>query len=369
MKISAPGKLFLSGEWSVLEIGNPGVVAAVNKRVYVDIEDYDFISIDVDDYGIKNAQASFEAGRLIWDKDVLNDERERLCFLKHAIEIALRYLGTWAPFKLHTWGEESQLEVDGKTKKIGFGSSAAVVAATVAALLAFNGKDITTRKNKDIIYKLSVIAHYFAQGKVGSGFDIAASVYGGAFIYKRFDPEWLLKELESKSIKELVEEEWPSFYIEELEIMKDLILLVGWTKESASTSVMVKQLNEFKTQNRDEYDRIFSDIAKLVEQAISAWKNNDKETVIGLLRKNEELLRELGEKSGVNIETQELKQLSQLANENGAAGKLSGAGGGDCGIAICFDSQTADAVKKAWQDAGLYLLDVTIDYDAIKLVE
>lgn len=369
MRISAPGKLFLSGEWAVLEIGNPGIVVAVNKRVHVEIDDYDFISVDVDDYNIKNAQASFEAGRLLWDKDVLDNERERLCFVKHAIEISLRYLGTWAPFKLHTWGEESQLEVDGSVKKIGFGSSAAVVASTVSALLAFNGKDIRTREMKDIIYKLSVIAHYFAQGKVGSGFDIAASVYGGAFIYKRFDPEWLLKELESKSIKELVEEEWPSFYIEELKIMKDLILLVGWTKESASTSAMVKQMNEFKAQNKDEYDSIFNSISQLVEELINAWKNNDKEKILELLKRNEELLRGLGEKSGVNIETEELKQLAELANENGAAGKLSGAGGGDCGIAICFDSNIADSVKKAWQDAGLYLLDVTIDYDGIKMVE
>jgi phosphomevalonate kinase len=84
------------------------------------------------------------------------------------------------------------------------------------------------------------------------------------------------------------------------------------------------------------------------------------------LRKNEDILRELGSKSRVNIETPELRQLAELANKNGAAGKLSGAGGGDCGIAVCYDNKTADKVKKAWQDAEFYLLDVTIDYEGVK---
>jgi mevalonate kinase len=59
--------------------------------------------------------------------------------------------------------------------------------------------------------------------------------------------------------------------------------------------------------------------------------------------------------------------LSEIANKNNAAGKLSGAGGGDCGIAICFDEDSAQNVKKQWKDNGLYLIDATIDYDGVKL--
>jgi len=58
--------------------------------------------------------------------------------------------------------------------------------------------------------------------------------------------------------------------------------------------------------------------------------------------------------------------LSEIANKAGAAGKLSGAGGGDCGIAVCFSANVADKIRKQWQEAGLYLLDANIDYDGIK---
>ncbi len=52
MHHSAPGKLFLSGEWAILEVGNPGLVAAVDKRVHSIVEDDDKIQIVIDDFGI-----------------------------------------------------------------------------------------------------------------------------------------------------------------------------------------------------------------------------------------------------------------------------------------------------------------------------
>ena len=57
------------------------------------------------------------------------------------------------------------------------------------------------------------------------------------FVYQRFDPKWLIKKIEThESIKTIIEEEWPSFLVRPLKIPEDFELLVGWTKESASTS-------------------------------------------------------------------------------------------------------------------------------------
>lgn len=368
MQISSPGKLMLAGEWSVLELGNPCIVLSVNKRVFVEIEESDKITVTIDDFNIKDAKAKFIDGKLVWES-VNEEEKEKLIFIKGAIETALQYLGfkdMTSGFKIRSWGEESQIEVKGEKKKIGFGSSAAAAVATVAALLKFNGIDIGSKKMKDIIYKLSTIAHYFAQGKVGSAFDVAASTYGGATVYKRFDPDFLVKELELKPVKEISEEEWLGFVAEDLKLPDDFTLLIGWTMESASTSAMVKQMDGFKNSNPEEYKRIYNDIANLVSDLINAWKENDKKKILSLIRKNEEYLQELGQKSGVNIETDELKKLSELANKAGAAGKLSGAGGGDCGIAVCFDKDTAEKIKTLWQESGLYLVDADIDYDGVK---
>ena len=192
LDISAPGKLMLAGEWVVLELGNPCIVMAVDKRVHVQIKESDEISISLDDFKIREKKADFDGRQLIWREEIIEKEREKLVFIKGAIETALQYLeqsGKLKPFKIRTFSEESQIRVDRVVKKIGFGSSAAAAVATIAGLLSFYNFEIETKKSKEIIYKLATIAHYFAQGKVGSAFDIAASTYGGIIVYKRFDPD------------------------------------------------------------------------------------------------------------------------------------------------------------------------------------
>jgi phosphomevalonate kinase len=367
IKISAPGKLFLSGEWSVLEVGNPGIVMSVNKRVHAEIEESEKIKVIVNDFSEKEFEAEFDGKELEW-KNVNEEEKEYLKFMKGSIETVLQYLGEHKNFKIRSWGDLSEIILeDGKSKKVGFGSSAASVVAAIGGILALHGHDIEKREVRDVIYKLSAIAHYFVQGKVGSAFDVAASTYGGVFVYKRFDAKWLIEQMESgKSIKDVVGMEWPEFYVEELEIPEGFRLLIGWTKESASTSAMVKQLNEWAKQNQDEYKRLYDQIANLVRELIPAWKEKDKDKILEFLRMNETFLRELGERSGVSIETPDLKKLSEDANQHGAAGKLSGAGGGDCGIAVCFDYDTAEKVLSTWKENGFYIVDAGVDHSGIK---
>ncbi len=363
MKASAPGKLLLSGEWAVLEVGNPAIVTAVDKRVWAEIEANEEISVFLDDFNIRDARGDFREGKFEWTGALTDDERDRLKFCRGAIEACLNYLGNdYRPFWIRSWGEMSQLMVDGQMKKIGFGSSAASVVAFVGAILRFHGMDITKRDTRNIIYKLSTIAHYFVQGKVGSAFDVAASTYGGVFVYTRFDPKWLAERMEAgDSVREIVEQDWPGLSVEELGIPKGFDLLVGWTRDSASTSAMVKDMNVFKQMNREEYERLFRQIAELVREVIPAWKEGEREKILELLRKNEEHLRELGEKSRVNIETPSLRKLSEAANQAGGAGKLSGAGGGDCGIAVSFDPRTSERIRDTWKETGLFVVDARMD--------
>ncbi|MEM7827878.1 MAG: phosphomevalonate kinase [Candidatus Aenigmatarchaeota archaeon] len=367
LKISAPGKLMLAGEWAILEMGNPGLIAAVNKRVWVEIEPTNKIIINIKDFDIENLGAIFDGKELKWERGLTEKEKIDTQFIKGAIETTLKYLGRWHNFKIISWGEQNQIEIDGKSKKIGFGSSAASVVATVAALLKMHGQDIASMQAKERIYKLATIAHYFVQGKLGSGFDVAAATFGGVFVYKRFDSAWLVQQIESgKSIKEIVEKKWPGLYIEQLDIPKRLKLIVGWTRSSASTTAMIRQMEGFKMSQFAEYKRIFSNIAKTVEILIENWKKGNREGILTCIKKNRALLQELTKKSDISIETEELKRLADLAEQVGAAGKLSGAGGGDCGIAICFDAKTEKEIKKRWTEAGLWPLDVKIDKNGVK---
>jgi len=359
--ISAPRKLMISGEWAVLEF-SPCIVSAINKRVHAQIEDSNEISVNIDNFNIKNVKAEFDGKNLIWKSEISNWEKEKLIFIKCAIETSLRYLEERNRFKIRTWNEQ----IDDITKKIGFGSSSASVVSTVAGLLKFNGFDIDTKKSKNIIYKLSSIAHYFAQNRVGSAFDIAASTYGGIIVYKRFDPKWLTNELKRRTLKEIVNRKWKGFYIEKLKIPDNFILLIGWTGKSAHTPSMIKRMKKFKKTNPEEYEKVYKKISNLVHSLIMAWKNENRGEILKMLRRNEDYIRDLGEKSNIDIETAELKKMSELANKCGASGKLSGAGGGDCGIAVCFDKKVAEKVKYLWKKNGLHIVNADIDGDGVR---
>lgn len=365
MQYSAPGKLFISGEWAILEVGNYGLVAAVDNRVRVSLEPASEITITAEEFGINDVKAEYADGRL----SIITDDKskETLKLLGEAIATVLKFLAdhdiSLRPFKIITNSKDTQFEVNGELKKIGFGSSAAVVVAAIAALLDFHGYKAT----KEEIYKLSTIAHYYAQGKVGSAFDVAASTYGGLFVYSRFDPQWLTSRVESgEKISIIVSKKWSSLVIEELQVPDNFNLLVGWTGDSASTSAMIKQMNVFRETNSDEYYRLYNKVASIAQRAIEAFRQHNYEEFLSYLTENENALRELGEVSGVNIETLQLKKLSEIAADYGAAGKLSGAGGGDCGIAICFDDITENNILAAWQEEGLIPLDVTIDKEGVR---
>ncbi len=337
--------------------------------MHVSVEElagYDGISVTATEFKIFDARAKLIGGKLNF-MNLDEKSKDTLKLLSTAIETAVKFAQekghNFRPFKVSTSSKDTQIEVDGEIRKVGFGSSAAVVVAAVTAVLDFLGYKAT----KEEIYKLSAIAHYFAQGKVGSAFDVAASAYGGLFVYSRFDPDWLVGKVEAgEKLSALVSEKWPGFYVEELEAPSDFRLLVAWTKESASTSAMIKQMNEFKKTSPEKYFSCYNEIAKTAKNAISAFKKKDYNNFHLHLLENENLLAELGKASGVNIETPELKLLSDIAAECGVGGKLAGAGGGDCGIAICFDNTIANDIISKWREACLYPLDVTIDNDGVR---
>ncbi len=369
IKVSAPGKLCVAGEWAVLEKGSPMIAVAIEKRVFAKIKKSKdkYVYISIRDFKIKKLKALFVNNKLSFEKKLNKKEKKDTLFIKIAIESALNYLNEAGFFEIETWNEKKILTKTKRVKKIGFGTSAASVVATIAGIFKFYGKNVKTKTSKEKIYKLATISHYLAQGKVGSGFDTAASTFGGLFVYKGFDSKWLKDRFqEGKNIKEIVNAKWPAFYFKTIKQPKDFNLLVGWTQKTSSTSKMVKDLYKWKEENKVEYRKIINLIKNLVKKLIIVFQSNNKEKIISLIRKNEDYLRELGDKSGVNIETKALALLSKVANENGGAGKLSGAGGGDCGIAIVFDKKKIKKIKKEWKKNKIYFIETKLSEEGIR---
>lgn len=82
--------------------------------------------------------------------------------------------------------------------KTGLGSSAAMTTSLIAALLLHLGvaecdnHSQLTLAAKGLIHNVAQLAHCAAQGKVGSGFDVSASVWGSQ-LYRRYDPALIKK--------------------------------------------------------------------------------------------------------------------------------------------------------------------------------
>lgn len=340
----APGKLFIAGEYAVVETGYPAVIVALNQFVTVTVEPAaEFGSIDSKQYQETPIRWQRSGDEMIFDNRD-NPFHYILAAIKFTEQYA-RQLGR--ELKLYQLHVDSDLDsTDGK--KYGLGSSAAVTVATVKALNQFYQLDMSL----DQIYKLAAIAHLDIQGN-GSLGDIAASVYGGWIAYRSFDKAWLVAAQRQYGLSELLNLTWPSLQIELLHAPTAMRLLIGWTGSPASTSRLVDKIALVKAEKRAQYDHFLSESKLILEQLIDAFRQQDLAGIQRSIRANRDTLTQLAQFSGVEIETPKLRRLRELAEAMGGAAKFSGAGGGDCGIALIDRNQLTDGLVQAWQRAGI----------------
>jgi phosphomevalonate kinase len=366
IELSAPGKLMLSGEWSVLEKGVPCIVLAVEQRVFATIEVADELIVALEDFQII-AKVELNGEKVKFDK-----EDKDLHFTAIAMETTIKYLIESGidikPFKLITRSDIiSIINEKGEKIKVGFGSSAAAVVAIIGAILYYHDVISLSQQDKELIFKLGIIAHYFGQGKLGSGFDVAASTFGGALAYKRFDPEWLLEEITNKPLLSVVKSEWPGLELSNITLPPNMELMVGFTGTSASTRKLIREMRLFKQNTPDDYFDIIFSIKNVTEELIQVMREPiDHETILALLDKNRQLLEELSFACSCELEIKAHRVMSQIASKHGAVAKFSGAGGGDCSVGVCFDKDVAKSVISEWQQQSLMPIDIGVSEEGLK---
>ena len=243
-------------------------------------------------------------------------------------------------------------------KKYGLGSSAAVTVATVKALCQYYGLNVTL----DQLFKLAAIAHFEVQGN-GSLGDIATSVFGGWLEYHSFDRQWLKTARHNYSLSELLAKTWPGLKIKSLPVFDRLNLLIGWTGSPASTSNLVDKVELSKEERRKKYLKFVHESSKCVEQMETSFQKHDLPGIQQCLRKNRNLLENLHEITGVEIETPTLKYLIKSAESFGGAAKTSGAGGGDCGIVLIDSSIDTTPLLDEWTKHDIIPLDLSVHYN------
>lgn len=255
----APGKLYIAGEYAVVENGYPAILVALDQFVTCSIEE------SAAEVG-KIISRQYHNNALQWyrlgEQMVVDNRDNPFSYILSAIKVTEEYARSFARelriFDLHI---DSQLDSD-SGKKYGLGSSAAVTVATVKALCHFYNLPVT----KDEIFKLAAIAHFEVQGN-GSLGDVAASVYGGWIAYHSFDRQWLAQQRKYLDLRTLVDLPWPDLKIESLKAPSNLQLLIGWTGKPASTSQLVDKISLFKARQQKEYRQFW----KIVSTAFSEW--------------------------------------------------------------------------------------------------
>lgn len=303
VKVSAPGKLMLFGEHAVI-YHRPCIVTAVDQRMIVEIKPAreEKLLLDAPGVGIKGYSKKI--------KDLACGE----------VPKGVRFIETGIRNFFQKYKVKQGIEVKTKagfSSEVGFGSSAAVTVGVAAGLAQLFKIRLSRKQLFDLTYKTVLDV----QG-VGSGFDLAASIWGGTLYFvtggKKVIP---LK-------------------------INQLPLIVGYTGIKADTPTMVKKVANLRKNNKKLVDSIFDQMSFLTNKAkVTLSKGNFKKTG-GLMNLNQGLLDALG------VNTKELADLIFATRKAGAWGaKLSGAGGGDCMIALVPGKMRRKA-EKAIERAG-----------------
>ncbi len=269
----APGKLVLSGAYSVLE-GAPAIVAAVDRYAVAD---------------------SALPARVITSEVAAAVKRG---LLRRAVGFDASAL--------------RELLADGDSRKLGLGSSAAILVASLAAEALDAGVDEGALGAH--VFPDALACHRRAQGG-GSGVDVAASAFGGVLAC-RLDAA-------------LCTEAGAGLTVAPHTLPTGLLVETWLSPEVSSTAGMLARIRHFAASPANSYGahlevasggaeaaRVATTVAELVVALTNQWG----------------ALAALGHDAGVPIFSPAASELACVAAECNAAFGPAGAGGGDVAI-------------------------------------
>lgn len=385
----APGKALIAGGYLVLDPSYNSYVTALSSRMHAHCEPIEMTS-SLSYLHVSSPQFGGEWTFSIRENVATESQNRRNPFLEAAVKTVLNYVQP-EPFalkitlfsdpgyhtqentliKTSTNGARSFLNHSKpieQVAKTGMGLSAGLVSVVTAALLCqLTGKLMSSLQNT--IHNVAQIAHCEAQKKIGSGFDVAAAVYG-SIIYRRFRPETiehlLGKELTPElcaELRKVVDSEW-HFNHSQCALPPRIRLLMGDVNGGSETPKLVSKVLEWRKRDKDSgvlYSALDSANESLIEALLELRKKYtedpekyslDFESLVDPLKKSLNSIRtglqQLTERSGADVEPAEqtllLDECSKLPGCLG--GIVPGAGGYDA-ICLLVDEEKLEELKKA----------------------
>ncbi len=298
LPVSAPGKLFLLGEYAVLG-GGPALVSSVDRQVSVNPRD--------DDGGYEVQGATFDdplqlpllIRQVLREQEGLDVDMNRL-----TVDVSDFYRDD---------------------TKLGFGSSAASTAAIIASTAPH--LDATRR------FELGWEVHRRLQGGVGSGADIAAATFGGPLAFQLHDRRSPFDEFGLPGLPGSPEtiDTGPALLdrSDALTPPDELRIYAVWTGHSARTVSFVDAVADAAERNPRETATIFASIAAASTMGIEAARDDDASRFVDAIRAGDRAMEALSRLADIPIITDEHRRIRALAHTTHGVAKPSGAGGGD----------------------------------------
>lgn len=404
----APGKLMLCGEWCVMEVSLPEsscIVLPITRYLCCTARLASGCTRDPAAVAVHLEMPDLWPARieLVWDAAALvlrpadatlppcaglaaSALRTALCFCarRGCAPTPGTVLTVHVSSEISTCSSSSSSETAGVCKP-GLGSSSAAAVAVVHAVLGAAGVPPAARA-PDVLFRLAAVALYAHPAHAGgSCFDVAAAAWQRPLYYRRFDPAWLRAQLDSSSdgdgtvfadtVAALADGAWPRLAVRALPWGPGLRLAVCFSGRSASTPALLAQMAAARAASAAVDARahavlaaIAADVVAPVAALLAAQPLAPaaQRRLHALLVRNRALLRELQAATGVELETAALAAVADLGTAAPVAGtahalaaaKLSGAGGGDCAVAVVTAADpreldaAARAVAAAWTAAG-----------------
>lgn len=347
----APGKLYIAGEYGVVEPGGTAVLVAVDRYITVRLTEGAEVG--------RVRSSAYGRSPLEWVRDatsgqiVLEHQPSDYVFAAITAVEQVRAARHLAP-RYYDLDIGSELD-DANGRKFGLGSSAAVTVAVIAALDEFYGLTLTTTER----FKLALLATIEVAPN-SSGGDLAASTFGGWIRYSSPDRAQLRAYRSAHGVPAALTatEQWAGSGVTRVPDPTDVRLLVGWTGSPASTERLVEQVRS-PDERRElvPYTTFARDSRECVDALVAAFDHGG-EGALDVIRRVRSNLQRLSASSGVLIETAHLRSLCDIAEQHGAAGKPSGAGGGDCGIVLARADRPTEEIIRAWQTEEILPLDL-----------
>jgi len=277
---SAPGKIILFGEHFVVH-GTKAILAAIDKRVTV--------------------TSTFTENKTIKVNSQLGTIEVPISSSHEEVKSEFRPFVYLANKMINSHQDVNGLEITINSDipiGVGLGSSSACcVAATASISGLFN------ELSREEIINLSIEAEKTIFPDT-SGADCTVCTYGGMI-------------------------EHPS--IEKIDNTLDLNLLIANSMIPHNTKNSVEKVNKFKENDKERFSQLCDLETKLIDEVITAMKNNDA-TAFGLkMSENQKYLEE------IQVSNDTLRDMISSLEEISLGAKITGAGDGGCVIALIKD--------------------------------